>query len=153
MTAETPLITSRVGTWLDSAVFARLNAACAAEPKPEPKVKPAPKQKDRKCPHCERPAYTRGMCKRHYDRWRTHGDPLKGRNEQPATCTQPECGKPSHAFGLCNAHYWLQYHAKQDPAVLKQRAREKYLRRRSDPAKLEAIRAYYRQYRKEAACR
>jgi len=152
MLANGPLITSRVGTWLDSAVFARLNAACAAEPEPEPKSKPAPKQKNRTCEHCERPALARGMCKRHYDRWRTHGDPLKGRNEQPATCTQ--CDKPSHAFGLCNSHYWLQYHAKQDPAVLKQRTREKYLRRRSDPVKLEAYREYQRQhYRKVTACR
>jgi hypothetical protein len=29
-------------------------------------------------PGCERPPHARGWCSRHYDRWRHHGDPLKG---------------------------------------------------------------------------
>ncbi len=55
-------ITSRVGTWLDAGVFARLNAACAAEPEPQQKY---PKI----CKCCGKKALSRGMCTALYYRW------------------------------------------------------------------------------------
>lgn len=47
---------------------------------------------------------TRGMCPKHYQRWRVHGhtdDPIK---PQRQPCSVSDCGKPSRRNGLCDTH-------------------------------------------------
>ncbi len=56
-------MTSRVGTWLDDEVFARLNAACATDPELNP-----PKY-SKICECCGKKALSRGMCTALYYRW------------------------------------------------------------------------------------
>jgi hypothetical protein len=55
---------------------------------------------------CVGPAYCKGFCAKHNNRWRKHGDPLHvGKPGPPAhTCDIPECGKPCVSNGLCDMH-------------------------------------------------
>jgi len=64
---------------------------------------------------CERPAECRGMCGKHYSRWRASGDPLVVRKpgpkpgaKPPRTCLVEDCEKPYFALGLCGMHYGRQ---------------------------------------------
>jgi hypothetical protein len=56
---------------------------------------------------CGRAALARGFCKKHWKRWRQHGDPsaVRRRTEHPPTCSVPDCGRPYLARGLCTRHY------------------------------------------------
>lgn len=63
---------------------------------------------------CPRTAHVRGWCKRHYERWRTTGDPLTPRRpngvppkQYPAGCVFAGCGKPvlNGVRQLCRGHY------------------------------------------------
>lgn len=61
---------------------------------------------------CEGKMYGRGWCRRHYDKWRNHGDPLAGWNWddskiQATECSVETCSKKPLAKGLCEAHYAL----------------------------------------------
>ena len=66
---------------------------------------------------CGRPERSRGWCKRHYERWRKHGDPLApkqrpGRNPRPPKpCAVKGCGRASRygSQGYCNTHYSRWY--------------------------------------------
>jgi len=51
---------------------------------------------------------SRGMCRRHYQRFMTHGDPLKEPYRAPdgRTCTVDGCAKPLDKVGLCGMHRW-----------------------------------------------
>lgn len=58
------------------------------------------------CQHCERPAYVRGLCVAHYQRFRKYGDALEPSHKRTkSTCRIKDCGKFVQAQGLCNAHY------------------------------------------------
>ena len=51
---------------------------------------------------CEKRHYARGWCKRHYDRWRKHGDPLGAAYQGPEAAflakTEPLVGEPAHTI-------------------------------------------------------
>lgn len=57
---------------------------------------------------CSGAAIKRGMCSKHYQRWRKHGDPLHVVTPERAPCS--ECGEPAQARSLCPKHYqrWLR---------------------------------------------
>ncbi|WP_425299428.1 HNH endonuclease [Nocardia farcinica] len=57
---------------------------------------------------CDRQAGTKGLCDKHYWRFRKYGTtelPAK-----PSVCVEPKCGNPVRARGLCRSHYsrWLR---------------------------------------------
>lgn len=69
---------------------------------------------------CESSVCGRGYCGKHYQRWRTHGDPLKvlpprGRHVKPRCCIDG-CGREAVARELCGLHYqrWVKF---GDPLV------------------------------------
>lgn len=82
---------------------------------------------------CVKLVRARGWCSTHYNRWRTHGDPLKvlpsgrpfvkGRRSNPETCTHDDCDRPAEAKALCHRH-WAIEHRKQnlDEVRAKERA-------------------------------
>jgi len=51
----------------------------------------------------------RGWCKKHYSRWRRHGDPLFTKYQE--LCTYEECSNAHYAKGYCTMHYqrWCRY--------------------------------------------
>ncbi|MFB8182631.1 HNH endonuclease signature motif containing protein [Streptomyces sp. NPDC055966] len=64
---------------------------------------------------CEEPVTGHGFCSKHYQRWRSHGDPsivLKpyGRRLKP-TCNVEGCDRTTVARGMCGKHYqrWAKY--------------------------------------------
>jgi hypothetical protein len=62
---------------------------------------------------CERKTYSRGWCRRHYDKWRNHGDPLAGWDGdgsriQADECSVHGCILTPLSKGLCQAHYALK---------------------------------------------
>jgi len=62
---------------------------------------------------CDRVARGRGMCHKHYYRWRTQGARV-GRTPDPealrafGACSVPGCGQVRKSLGLCNIHYLRQ---------------------------------------------
>lgn len=70
---------------------------------------------------CERPVKAQGYCDKHYQRWKSHGDPLValkpyGRHVVP-TCSVEGCDDPALARELCRKHY-QRWKAHGDPLVL-----------------------------------
>lgn len=57
---------------------------------------------------CQGLPYSKGYCRKHYDKWRNHGDPLKGWQEshtQSEECVFQDCNKKSLSRGYCSTHY------------------------------------------------
>ena len=54
------------------------------------------------CLYCDRPARERGMCHRHYQRWRRHGDPLVVIRAPLRRCMY--CGKQTGSARWCSDH-------------------------------------------------
>lgn len=55
---------------------------------------------------CDRANYSRGWCRRHYDKWYKHGDPLWERPIAPkGACKVEGCDDPSISRSLCDKHY------------------------------------------------
>jgi hypothetical protein len=58
---------------------------------------------------CPAPHVARGWCGRHYQRWKTHGDPVAPRKRYQRAprpcCTVPGCESPNTARSRCNKHY------------------------------------------------
>lgn len=57
------------------------------------------------CEGCGKPAYVRGWCTTHYQRWQKWGDPLKGGWPRKTLCEIDGCGRKAFAKGLCSRHY------------------------------------------------
>lgn len=53
-------------------------------------------------PDCATRVKGAGLCEKHYERLKKHGDPLYVRT--PRTCDIPNCGKPHKGRGLCEVH-------------------------------------------------
>lgn len=65
--------------------------------------------------NCGGEFYCRGFCTKHYQRWRTHGDPLVYKFNLGAVCKIPDCVELCHAKGLCFKHYMrLRRHGTTD---------------------------------------
>lgn len=77
-------------------------------------------------PDCGRPAWTRGWCMTHYQRWQKHGDPLKLVRLPRAgrTCSVEGCGQLPYAKGMCKSHYAKAAYA-ADPSKAKARAKKR----------------------------
>lgn len=61
--------------------------------------------------NCDRPAVSRGLCSKHYQRWKYRskrgGPELPPKlNSQWVECSWPGCDARSHARGLCKRHYY-----------------------------------------------
>jgi len=59
---------------------------------------------------CDNESAARGWCKRHYNNWHKHGDPLWTPDERPPAktggpCTVDGCDKPVRARGWCAGHW------------------------------------------------
>lgn len=54
---------------------------------------------------CENPYLARGYCSKHYQRWKSHGDPLFA-THVPEICTIDGCREKHCAKGLCKKHYY-----------------------------------------------
>lgn len=54
---------------------------------------------------CDKPAYVRGWCTTHYQRWKKYGDPRLGGWPRKMVCEATGCDKPVLARGLCSKHY------------------------------------------------
>ena len=66
---------------------------------------------------CDRPVEARGWCKKHYERWRKHGDvnhvrPPRPKREGP--CSVDGCDRPMKSRGWCDKHY-ARWHKHGDP--------------------------------------
>ena len=74
---------------------------------------------DRTCSidDCERPAYCRGWCTKHYQRWRNHGSTDHPRPPAYGNCVADGCIKPAKTRGWCVTHYsrWLRHGTVDDP--------------------------------------
>lgn len=61
---------------------------------------------------CDKPAWSRGWCNNHYQRWRLYGDPVAPSRARPrGTCSVPGCSDPCNGHGFCPSHYyrWKAY--------------------------------------------
>jgi hypothetical protein len=56
------------------------------------------------CTHCDRPSFARGMCGKHYTRWRTHGDASIFLPVHRVGCSVNACQKPHRGHGFCQMH-------------------------------------------------
>lgn len=71
----------------------------------------------KKCKHCDRMAYARELCIRHYERDRK-GIPPEWEPDPPCgtlDCVFPDCGNKQSVkkLGLCNTHYMQHWHGKE----------------------------------------
>jgi hypothetical protein len=59
---------------------------------------------------CDNPHYGRGMCNKHWQRWKIYGDPLHPRYVKPQ-CVVDGCDRLNHNSGMCSMHYrrWQKY--------------------------------------------
>jgi hypothetical protein len=71
---------------------------------------------------CDKPAFRRGWCAMHYERWKSHGDfttvKKPGKARQLGNCSYGDCDRPSIARDLCTKHYqrWKKF---GDPGITK----------------------------------
>ncbi|HEX9991613.1 MAG TPA: hypothetical protein VGB14_01665 [Acidimicrobiales bacterium] len=52
---------------------------------------------------CFRPVNARGLCSKHYQRWRRYGDPLYERPKR--CCAVAGCLEPHYSLGYCRSHH------------------------------------------------
>jgi hypothetical protein len=72
---------------------------------------------------CDRPAWARGLCNAHYDRWRRSGaagdTPVRSLQARDGQCAVQGCERPRKTGGLCGAHYWrVRTHGDPGPAAV-----------------------------------
>lgn len=73
---------------------------------------------------CDRPAWAKGFCRAHHQRWRTTGDagetPVRPVQDRGGLCTLEGCDRVRKTAGLCSAHYWrLRVHGDPGSAEVK----------------------------------
>jgi hypothetical protein len=66
---------------------------------------------------CAGKAVGRGLCRKHYTRWWSHGDPSVVVVHERGVCTIEGCARPQKAHGWCQTHYrrWQRH---GDPLVV-----------------------------------
>jgi hypothetical protein len=72
---------------------------------------------------CPSPIHSQGLCKKHYNRWKRHGDPLivnkRGRPKSEVPCTaDDDCEDPPVGWGMCDKHY-RRWRKTGDPSAVK----------------------------------
>lgn len=75
---------------------------------------------------CDKPAFRRGWCSMHYERWKSHGDfttvKKPGKPRSLGNCTIDDgkgpCGRLAVAKGLCGKH-WQRWKKFGDPTIKK----------------------------------
>ncbi len=72
---------------------------------------------------CDRPAWARGYCRAHYQRWRTTGDagdtPVRPVQARDGQCAVEGCDRARKTAGFCGAHYWrVRAHGDPGPAAV-----------------------------------
>jgi Recombination endonuclease VII len=92
--------------------------------------------------HSKSGGHTYGMCPKHYQRWKRHGDPMILKGPSPAgftnkTCRADDgdCDKPTQALGYCSMHYrrWNLYGSTDLPVRLKKPVPECKIEECRDP--------------------
>ncbi|MFQ3543577.1 hypothetical protein Q7A53_05780 [Halobacillus rhizosphaerae] len=72
---------------------------------------------------CDEPRKSRGLCEKHYARWRRNGttDSTGRRYSHIKTCLRIDCNRPAKTAGLCDTHagYYYQYGSPYLPKVIK----------------------------------
>lgn len=60
---------------------------------------------------CNRPRLARGLCTRHYQKWRKYGDPLASAPKVIRRCEVDGCDEKHFGLGYCGHHYrtWRTY--------------------------------------------
>ena len=101
---------------------------------------------------CKKCYYSKGFCKKHYDKNRRHGDPLFEeiflKDEE---CTIDGCGHKRHAKGMCNKHY-VSYLRQKDPLRKEKQTAWCLKWRKENPVAFAKHQAKYREkHRKELA--
>lgn len=74
---------------------------------------PAPRHKLCTVDQCGDVVYAKGLCQKHYRRWRKHGDALYERPKKesqpkcppPTVCSVEGCGATHYGQGHCQTHY------------------------------------------------
>lgn len=54
---------------------------------------------------CEGKTVGQGLCRKHYTRWRIHGDATVVVDQSRGACTIDDCPRPHKAHGYCETHY------------------------------------------------
>lgn len=54
---------------------------------------------------CEKITVGRGLCRKHYQRWWKHGDPLVVAAQRRRFCEVPGCDRPRFGQAMCEMHY------------------------------------------------
>lgn len=79
------------------------------------------KENKRLCtiPNCDKPHLAKGWCHMHYQRWRSHGDPMGGKHRLPkgTLCKVGDCKNIQHTRGWCNKH-WKRVLRNGDPFLI-----------------------------------
>lgn len=72
---------------------------------------------DRTCSldDCDTKSYARGLCSKHYQRWKKANGYPKGQRKPRPSCSVEGCDRPHNSRGLCHMH-WLRQHRHGDPA-------------------------------------
>lgn len=63
---------------------------------------------DRRCSldYCDEAHWGRGWCRKHYTRWRRHGNPEHKENDGTQGCKVDDCDGDHHARGYCAIHHY-----------------------------------------------
>ena len=84
---------ARAWNWMQRCEDPFVSRVYHRKPKPECKID-----------GCDRPALTRGLCNKHYQRWKRIGSAVLP-PRQKAICRVRGCERKSHCKGLCEPHY------------------------------------------------
>lgn len=66
---------------------------------------------------CERSHYARDLCGKHYQKWRTAGDPTADHRPVAGVCSIEGCERVHQARGWCDLHY-QRWQRKGDPLAV-----------------------------------
>jgi len=97
---------------------------------------------------CAETYYSKGFCKRHYDKNRRRGNPLfEEVFAKDSPCTVEGCSALQRSKGLCGNHYMQLL--RKDPELKAKSAEWNKLWRKNNPGALAKNQALYRQRHKE----